>query len=106
MSRGGLNKDLAFTAAERRRLRLVGLLPAAVETQAAQLERLRLQLAGLHDDLHRYLWLRDVRARNERLFFLLCQTRPEELLPLIYTPTIGAACTRYSEFWTAPRVRT
>ena len=104
LRRSGLNKGLAFSSEERRTLRLSGLLPATTETQARQLERVQRQLAGLQDDLHRYLWLRDLRDRNERLFFQLCQTQPEQLLPLIYTPTIGAACIRYSQTWTTPRV--
>ena len=105
LRRSGENRDLAFTPAERRQLRLTGLLPAAVETLALQAQRVRLQLAALPNDVQRHLLLRDVRERNEQLFFHLCQRTPEEFLPLIYTPTIGAICLRYSELWRSPRVR-
>lgn len=100
------NSDLAFSHEERRSLRLEGLLPAAIESRAVQLQRVRLQLASLPDDIQRHLLLRDLRERNERLFFQLCRQAPAEFLALVYTPTIGAVCLRYSELWRSPRVRT
>jgi len=105
LRRTGWNKDLAFSHEERRQWKLCGLLPAAVETQVMQLDRVRVQLDMMPDPVLKYLVLRDLRDRNERLFFQLCAASPEEMLPLIYTPTIGTICQRFSELYRFPRVR-
>ena len=98
-----LNKGRAFTAGERRSLGLVGLLPASILTiedqEALELERLALK----HDDLERYIELANLQDRNETLFHRLLLDHPDELLPIVYTPTVGQACRAYGQTMRRPR---
>ena len=97
------NKGTAFTEAERDRLGLHGLLPPHVGTLDSQIARRRRALDGMADDFHRYAFLRELQDSNEVLFHALVQADLPRMLPLVYTPTVGAGCERFSEIWRKPR---
>ena len=89
------NKGTAFTAKERDRLGLRGLLPPHVHTQREQAERFLLTLRRKADDLDKYIELNALRDRNEALFLRVVCEHPDEMMPLIYTPTVGLACQKF-----------
>ena len=97
------NKGTAFTEAEREALGLHGLLPPHVGTLGSQIARRRRVLDGMADDFHRYAFLRELQDTNEVLFHALVQADLPRMLPLVYTPTVGAGCERFSEIWRKPR---
>ncbi|WP_225883514.1 NAD-dependent malic enzyme [Sphingomonas aliaeris] len=97
------NKGTAFTEAERDRLGLHGLLPPHVGTLDSQIARRRRALERQPDDFHRYAFLRELQDSNEVLFHALVQSDLPRMLPLVYTPTVGEGCERFSEIWRRPR---
>src|SRR5476649_2308299 len=94
-----LNKGSAFTAAERDALGLHGLLPPHVQTQAEQVERVLGNLARKPTDLERYISLIALEGRNQTLFYRVISDHIEQMMPLIYTPTVGAACQQYGRIF-------
>lgn len=96
-----INKGTAFTEDERHALGLVGLLPPAVLTIEQQAARAYEILEKL-DDLGRYRFLTGVRDRNETLFFHIVSSHVSEMLPVIYTPTVGLAIQQYSRQFRRP----
>jgi len=98
-----LNKGTAFTDAERDRLGLHGLLPCHVSTMAEQLDRRIAVLRAFSTPFEKYAFLRDLQDTNETLFYALLAQHRSELLPLVYTPTVGEACVRFSEIYRRPR---
>ena len=98
-----LNKGTAFTEEERDQLGLHGLLPPHVGTLEQQVERRLRALRACDNDLERYAFMRDLQDVNETLFYALLVTHAEELLPIVYTPTVGVGCQRFSEVWRRPR---
>ena len=97
------NKGTAFTPDERDALGLHGLLPPHVGTLESQIARRLVALRGQPDAFHRYAFLRELQDANEVLFHALVARNLEELLPLVYTPTVGEGCERFSEIWRRPR---
>jgi malate dehydrogenase (oxaloacetate-decarboxylating) len=91
-----LNRGTAFSLAEREALGLTGLLPEGVSTIEGQLRRVYGQYQRQPDDLAKNLYLAGLRDRNEVLFYRLLTEHISEMLPIVYTPTIGTAIERYS----------
>lgn len=97
-----LNKGTAFTDEERGLLGLHGLLPARVESLAEQCDATRARYDDLSDDLERHVFLRGLEDTNEVLFYAFLDRHLEELLPIVYTPTVGDACRRFSHIYRRP----
>ncbi|HRY09854.1 MAG: NAD-dependent malic enzyme [Actinobacteria bacterium] len=98
-----LNKQSAFTDQEREELGLVGLLPQRVETIDQQLARVRRQLSEHNGMLAKNVYLRELHDRNETLFYRLLIDDLPELMPIVYTPTVGEAIREYSHAFRRPR---
>lgn len=90
------NKGTAFSVDERDRLHLHGLLPPVVEDLATQLHRVRTEYAAAHGDLARHIFLRALQESNSVLFYRFLVGDIEQLLPIVYTPTVGLACQEWS----------
>ena len=97
------NKGTAFTDAERDALGLRGLLPPRVCSVAEQEQRVLENLRNKRTDLERYLYLISLQDRNETLFYRLAIGHIEEIMPLIYTPTVGKACQQFCHIYRRPR---
>ena len=98
-----LNKGTAFTEAERDSLHLRGLLPPHVATPDQQLARVLENFRRQPTDLEKYVNLRALHDRNETLFYRLLMSHPDEMTPIVYTPTVGLACQRYTHIFQRPR---
>ena len=97
------NKGTAFTQEERAELKLEGLLPPAVTTIDAQLNRAYEEFNNKNTPLEKHIYLNSLHDRNETLFFRLLQTHITEMLPLVYTPVVGEAIMKYSHIYRRPR---
>ena len=98
-----LNKGLAFTVEERQSLGIHGLLPARVLSMDEQ-EALVLEiLKRLDKDLDKYVYLMHLLDRNEKLFYKVLSSNVEEIMPLVYTPTVGEACIKYGLIFNQPK---
>src|SRR5689334_7332382 len=98
-----LNKGTAFTEAERDALHLRGLLPPHVATPDQQIERVLENFRRKTSDLEKYINLRALHDRNETLFYRLLTDYPDEMMPIVYTPTVGLACQRSTHIFQRPR---
>jgi malic enzyme len=98
-----LNKGTCFTFAERDALGLRGLLPPAVSHPEDQETRSYENYLASGDDVARYLFLASLQDRNETLFYRLLLDHLEEMVPIVYTPTVGKVCERYSHLYRRPR---
>jgi malate dehydrogenase (oxaloacetate-decarboxylating) len=96
-------KGTAFSEAERRKHGLLGLLPTAVKTQDEQAAHCWHEFSTRRDDLDKHIYLRALQDRNETLFYRVLQDHIPESLPIVYTPTVGEACERFSEIYRRPR---
>ena len=98
-----LNKGTAFTKAKRRELRLLGLLPPHEETIDEQSARVYGAYQDKSTDLERHIYLRQLQDTNETLFYHFLLDHLAEMMPIIYTPTVGLACERFSQIIRRPR---
>jgi malate dehydrogenase (oxaloacetate-decarboxylating) len=98
-----LNRGTAFTLEERQALGLVGLLPEGVSTIDGQVRRVHAQFQRQPDALAKNVYLANLRDRNEVLFYRLLAGHLAEMLPIVYTPTVGKAIERYSHEYRRPR---
>ncbi len=97
------NRGTAFSEEERTQLGLRGLLPAAVETLDQQVARAYGAFAEQPTDIAKHINLRALQDNNEILFYELLRTHIEEMMPIVYTPTVGVASQRFSEIYRRPR---
>ncbi|PVZ87127.1 NAD-dependent malic enzyme [Serratia sp. S1B] len=98
-----LNKGSAFTAEERSHFNLHGLLPEAVETIEEQMERAYRQYQDFTNDNDKHIYLRNIQDTNETLFYRLLDSHLSEMMPIIYTPTVGEACEHFSDIYRRAR---
>ena len=98
-----MNKSTAFTREERQLLELDGLLPPHVSTVEEQKERSYQRYRLQNNALEKHVYLRNLQDRNEVLFFALVEDHLEEMLPILYTPTVGDAVKLFSHIYRFPR---
>lgn len=98
-----LNKGTAFTEREREELGLRGLIPPAVTNIEEQIERVLANFREKTTDLERYIHLMSLLDRNETLFYKILHDRIEQLLPIVYTPTVGQACQEFGRIYRRQR---
>ncbi|KDM91478.1 NAD-dependent malic enzyme [Photobacterium galatheae] len=94
-----LNKGSAFSVEERMFFNLEGLLPEAIETIEEQAERAYQQYLKFDNDMDKHIYLRNIQDTNETLFYRLVENHITEMMPIIYTPTVGAACENFSNIY-------
>jgi malate dehydrogenase (oxaloacetate-decarboxylating)(NADP+) len=98
-----LNKGTSFTEKERDILKLRGLLPPRINSQSEQVARALESLRRKASDLERYIFMIALQDRDETLFYRMILDNLEEILPIIYTPTVGRACQEYGHIFRRPR---
>jgi len=98
-----LNKGMAFTLAERQALGIHGLIPPRFKTQEEQVELCLTNLKRYSEDLNKYIYLMGLQDRNERLFYRILSENVEEMMPIVYTPTVGLACQKFGVIYRRPR---
>ncbi len=98
-----LNKGTAFTDAERDEFDLHGLLPPYITALDMQVERRLAAFRDLGSDLQKYIFLRGSQDTNETLFYALLTRHIEEMMPVVYTPTVGLGCQQFSRIFRKPR---
>ncbi|MGS2717155.1 NAD-dependent malic enzyme [Eionea flava] len=94
-----LNKGSAFTKEERKHFNLSGLLPDITETIEEQTARAYQQLTSFTTDIDKHIYLRNIQDTNETLYYRLITENLNEVMPLIYTPTVGQACQQFSRIY-------
>jgi malate dehydrogenase (oxaloacetate-decarboxylating) len=98
-----LNKGSAFSERERQQFNLEGLLPFKIETIEEQKTRAYHQLCAFQTDMDKHIYLRNIQDTNETLYFRLVTDHLQEIMPLIYTPTVGLACQQFSKIYRRKR---
>ncbi|MBX3192588.1 MAG: NAD-dependent malic enzyme [Labilithrix sp.] len=98
-----LNKGTAFSDQERDAFGLHGLLPPHLGTLEAQIDRRLKAFRAFATPFEKYVFLRGLQDHNETLFYALLGAHLEEMLPVVYTPTVGEGCERFSDVWNTPR---
>src|SRR6187402_1666550 len=97
-----LNKGTAFSEAERDEFALHGLLPPHIGSLEGQMERRYKAFRSQVTDFDKYVFLRGLQDTNEVLFYALLREHLEEMLPIVYTPTVGDGCERFSDLYSKP----
>lgn len=98
-----LNKGSAFSKEERAAFNLTGLLPPRYESIEEQVSRAYRQYSSFDTDLNKHIYLRAIQDNNETLFYRLITDHLEEMMPIIYTPTVGDACEQFSDIYRSSR---
>jgi len=98
-----LNKGSGFSEEERRNFNLIGLLPPRYEAIEEQVERAYMQYSSFKGSLNKHIYLRAIHDNNETLFFRLVQKHLAQMMPIIYTPTVGDACEQFSDIYRSSR---
>ncbi|MBN7821960.1 NAD-dependent malic enzyme [Bowmanella yangjiangensis] len=98
-----LNKGSAFSAEERKAFNLNGLLPPRYESIEEQVSRAYMQYSSFDTPLNKHIYLRAIQDNNETLFYRLLADHLEEMMPIIYTPTVGDACEQFSDIYRSSR---
>ncbi|ACY84006.1 NAD-dependent malic enzyme [Edwardsiella piscicida] len=98
-----LNKGSAFSEEERNNFNLSGLLPEAIETIEEQVERAYRQFCDFQNATAQHIYLRNIQDTNETLFYRLLRGHLSEMMPIIYTPTVGEACEHFSDIYRRAR---
>lgn len=98
-----LNKGSAFSKEERAAFNLTGLLPPRYETIEEQVSRAYMQYSSFDTAINKHIYLRAIQDNNETLFYRLLQRHLEEMIPIIYTPTVGDACEQFSDIYRSAR---
>jgi len=103
LNSASLNKGTAFTWEERRKYKLRGLLPPKTVPLEIQIQRTLENLRKKQNNIDSYIYLASLQSRNERLFYNIIINHIEEIMPLIYTPTVGQACKEFAHLYRRPR---
>lgn len=98
-----LNKSSAFSPEERKEFNLTGLIPPRYETIQEQVSRAYMQYKTFDMPLNQHIYLRAIQDNNETMFFRLLKEHIEEMMPIIYTPTVGDACEQFSDIYRSAR---
>lgn len=98
-----LNKGSAFSESERLAFNLIGLLPPRYENIEDQVKRAYMQYKSFDEPINQHIYLRAVQDNNETLFYGLLKEHLVEMLPIIYTPTVGEACEHFSDIYRSAR---
>ena len=98
-----LNKGSAFSAAERVAFNLTGLLPPRYETIEEQVSRAYRQYSSFEEPINKHIYLRAIQDNNETLYYRLIKEHIDEMMPIIYTPTVGDACEQFSDIYRSSR---
>jgi malate dehydrogenase (oxaloacetate-decarboxylating) len=98
-----LNKGSAFSKEERVNFNLTGLVPPRFETIDEQVDRAYRQYSCFRTNINKHIYLRAIHDNNETLFFKLVQSHLAEMMPIIYTPTVGDACEQFSDIYRSSR---
>jgi len=93
----------SYTVSEKQLLKIHGLLPPAVLTQDDEVRIALLNVERCATELDKYIYLMDLLARNERLFYRVIMDNVETMLPIIYTPTVGLACQNFGLLYRHPQ---
>lgn len=98
-----LNKSSAFSPDERKEFNLTGLIPPRYETIKEQVSRAYLQYKTFAEPINQHIYLRAIQDNNETMFYRLVKEHIEEMMPIIYTPTVGDACEQFSDIYRSAR---
>ncbi|PIO58086.1 hypothetical protein TELCIR_20484, partial [Teladorsagia circumcincta] len=98
-----LNKGMAFSLTERQYLGIHGLLPPAFMTQEQQAYRVMSRIREEPDNLQKYIILDELQCRTEKLFYRVLCENVKELMPIVYTPTVGLACQKFGFIYRHPK---
>jgi len=98
-----LNKGSAFSSDERITFNLTGLIPPRYETIKEQVDRAYMQYSSFEEPINKHIYLRAIQDNNETLYYRLVKEHIDEMMPIIYTPTVGDACEQFSDIYRSSR---